>query len=127
MKRLLITLLASLSLLLPVAISAPAGATNIFGGCGSGSAAGTPHVCQSVNEQTGNPIVKILKAAIEVITYIAGGLAVIFILVSSLKFIIAGGGSEGVASARSTLIYTAVGIATLLLGQTLILFVINRL
>jgi hypothetical protein len=97
--------------------------------CDSYSGANAPDVCQDVQAQKGvstNPIIKIFKAAINIITYVVGIAAIIGIVVSGLRFILANGDSNAVASARTGLIYSLIGIAVAVLAQTIVKFVLDK-
>ncbi|HXR49536.1 MAG TPA: hypothetical protein VN778_00710 [Verrucomicrobiae bacterium] len=131
MKRLITTLAIAGALLFPaLALTVPAGAAiDIFKHSCSG-AASSSDVCQSVSEQQksgSNPVINVLKAAIETIAYITGALAIIFIIISGLRFITAAGSPEGVASARTSLIYALVGVAVSALAGSLVAFVLDNM
>ena len=85
-------------------------------------------VCQDVNAQGGNndPIIKILKAAVEVVSYVTGVAAIILIIVSAIRFIASDGDSGKVAQAKSTLIYALVGVIITVMAQAIIGFVLNK-
>ena len=100
--------------------------------CNSGNNTGTDasgtDVCKDVNAQgtNSNPIIKILKVAIDIVSFIAGAAAIILIMVSALRFITAGGDSAKVAQARGALTYALVGIAITALAQIIVEFVLNK-
>jgi hypothetical protein len=128
----IIPLLVSVLVMLAIpayALGGTASAADIFSNCGAGSSNGQPDVCGEVHSTSArsnnDPIITILKTAITVISYITGGASIIGILVSSLKFVTAGGDSKAVSSARSGLIYSLVGIAITVLAQILVIYVIN--
>ena len=128
MKKLLTILLLTFSLFTPaIAVSGNAAAVNIF----SKSCQGQPNssVCQEVNQQStkNNPIINIIRVAIEVISIMVGAAAIIGIIVSGLRMILANGDSNAVASARTGLIYSLVGIGVVVLAQTIVIFVIDNL
>ena len=131
MKRIFITLTALFTLSVPVfAISGSALAVDVFRPC-NGSAADTD-VCKDTgaqNENNGknNPIIDIIKAAITILSYIIGIAAVIGIVVSGIRLMTAGGDSNNVASARTGLIYSLIGIAVAVLAQVIVAFVLNRI
>lgn len=83
-----------------------------------------------VNEgigQTGNncddtAVTSTIQGIIKIISYIAGIVAVIMIIVSGFKFMTSGGDSGKVASARNALIYALIGIAVVVLAQFLVHF-----
>jgi ABC-type Fe3+ transport system permease subunit len=88
-----------------------------------------PDVCQDVEKQNNsgsNPFVRIIKAAIEVISFIIGVAAIIGIIVSGLRFILANGDSNAIASARSSLLYSLIGVAVAVLAGAIVAFVLNR-
>ncbi len=81
--------------------------------------------------QTGNncddtAVTDSIQAIIKIISYIAGIVAVIMIIVSGFRFMTSGGDSGKVASARNALIYALVGIAVVVLAQFLVHFVFTE-
>jgi len=105
---------------------------NLFGPCHSGSTTNTT-VCQEVTKQYGSndPIVGVITAAMEVISFLAGAAAVILILVASIQFITSGGSKGGdsgaVKGAKSSLTYALVGLAVTVLSQLIIVFVLDKI
>lgn len=132
MRQLLITLSLVATVLIPaVALSGQAAAVNPFSNtCNSGGAGSGSTVCRSVRDQQNNnnenPIIKIIRGAINVISFIVGIAAIIGLVVSGIRFMTAGGDSNAVASARSGLIYSLVGIAVVALSQAIVLFALGR-
>jgi hypothetical protein len=133
MKRIILIFALAAGLLSPIALGSGQGfAADVFNNCGNGSAAGTPAACQDANTQDANngqnnPIVKIIKTAIRILSYVVGIAAIIGIVVSGIRFMTAGGDSNAVASARSGLIYSLVGIAVVVLAQVIVVFVLEKL
>lgn len=130
MKRLTLIILTLITFSFPaLAVSGTAAAADVFQSC-NGSAAGST-VCKDAGNQGGNngnnnPIVDIIKAAINVLSYIIGAAAVIGIVVSGIRLMTAGGDSQAVASARSGLIYSLIGIAVVVLAQALVAWVLGK-
>lgn len=127
-RKLIMVALVFGCLAAPVALTASASAVDIFPPC-NGKAADTV-VCKDVDAQsksTQNPIVKIIKAGITVISYVVGVAAIIGILASAIRFITANGDSSSVASARSGLAYSLIGVAVVALAQTIVIFVLDRI
>jgi hypothetical protein len=132
MKRSLLFLTAFITLSIPVlTVSGNALAVDVFQPCSS-AAAGTD-VCNDASSQQGNntqgstnPIIKIIKAAIEVLSFIIGVAAIIGIVVSGIRLMTSGGDSNAVASARSGLVYSLIGIAVVALAQVLVAFVLDN-
>jgi hypothetical protein len=131
MKQLLIFLLLVVTLLAPASmlagratvVAAPAG----IGVC-SGTAKNTD-VCHDVSSQSGSndPIIKIIKVAINILSFIIGIISVITIVVSGVRMIFSGGVSQAVASARTGLIYAIAGLAVTALAQAIVAFVLDKI
>ena len=68
----------------------------------------------------------IFKLVVNVLSILAGALAVIMVIISGFKYITSAGDPNKVASAKNTLVYALVGIAVAALAQTLVHFVINK-
>jgi Type IV secretion system pilin len=127
-RKIALTLTTLCMLAAPIVLSGEAYAVNAIPNCGHGSASGTPAVCSEVSSQSskGDPVLTIIKAAIDVVSYIAGALAVIFIVAAALRFILSGGDANAAATARNNLIYALAGIVVVGLAQTLVIFVLNK-
>jgi hypothetical protein len=112
MKRIFLTLLAALTLMMPATLlvgQATAGVINCNNLHASNENLSGTDVCETLKKDNGsNPIIHIIKGA-------------------GFKFITGGGGSEGVAEARNSVIYVMVGLAVLILSQSIVEFVLNRL
>lgn len=71
-------------------------------------------------------VTKIVKAAIQILTLIAGIAAVIMIIVAGLRFITSGGDSSGISGAKSALVYALVGLVVVALSQLIVHFVLGK-
>jgi ABC-type Fe3+ transport system permease subunit len=116
-------------LLIPFTIAAvtQVSAANVFEVC-DGTAKNT-EVCKNVdpgNPGT-NPIIKGIKIAITVLSIIVGVAAVIMIIIGGLSFVTANGDAQAIARARSSILYALVGVVIVVMAQTLVLFVLDRL
>ncbi len=112
-----------------LALSGTATAADVFQTC-NGTASNTS-VCKDAGNQGGNngnnnPIIDIIKAAINVLSYIIGAAAIIGIVVSGIRMMMANGDSQAVASARSGLVYSLIGIAIVILAQALVAWVLSK-
>ena len=74
-----------------------------------------------------NAIAALVKTIVNIISFIAGMIAVILIVVSGIRFMTSGGDSQGAASARNMLIYAIVGLAIVALSQAIVHFVLNAI
>jgi hypothetical protein len=68
-----------------------------------------------------------VKTIVNIISFIAGIVAVILIVLSGIRFMLSGGDSQGAASARNMLIYAIVGLAIVALSQAIVHFVLNAI
>lgn len=127
MKKILATIFAAITLASPaVFATGQAAAVNVFQPCNDPAASGSG-VCNDAQNSTGNPIIKIIKIAIEIISFLIGIAAVIGIVVSGFRIIVSGGDSQAVASARSALIYSLAALAIAVLAQAIVAFVLDKL
>jgi hypothetical protein len=130
MRQLFLSILRLTALLvLPLALSlgVTASAVDVFPVCDGN--ASTTDVCQSVpNHGTAgdNPIIKALKFIILILSFIIGIVSVIMIIMAGLWFITANGDPQAVARARNTILYALIGVAVVLLAQSLVAFVLNK-
>lgn len=113
-----------------LAMVAPAYAVNIFPVCSSGSSASDTTVCKDALTGQGtssNPIVGIISSVIQILAIIIGVAAVVGIIISGLRMTLANGDSNSIASARSGLIYSLVGVAVAAIAQTIVTFVLTNI
>jgi len=62
----------------------------------------------------------------QVISVLAGAIAVIMIIIGGINMMTSGGDSQKFSNGRNTLIFAAVGLIIVVLAQALITFVINK-
>ncbi len=73
---------------------------------------------------TGSPTVEsMIHTVISIISYMAGIIAVIMVVMSGYKYMTAGGDSAKVTAAKNTLMHALIGLAIAALAQALVLFV----
>jgi hypothetical protein len=68
----------------------------------------------------------LLSKITSIISYLAGISAVLLIIISGFMYVTANGDSSKLNTARTTIIYAVVGLIIVLLAQTIIIFVINK-
>ncbi len=125
MKRFLLSLLIAGTLVLGVA-----------GAAGQAYAASPTdtakaEACQGITGQTGGTcpgggadLNKVLTAVLNVLSVLAGVIAVIMIIIAGMKYITSGGDAQAVASAKKTLIYAIVGLIVVATSQVIVHFVL---
>src|SRR5690348_11943193 len=91
--------------------------------------------CQGLNSQVngadcgGNSgaktVTNIIRAALQILSWVAGIAAVIMIVIAGLKYVTSGGDSGSISSAKNTLVYAIVGLIIVLLAQVIVQFVLH--
>jgi hypothetical protein len=135
MKRLALLMLIAATLLAPMGMTLQsATAVNVFKETcdkyqNNPPQGEVPSACKDVksqqNDLDSNPVVKIIRAAVNVISVLAGAAAIITIIVSGIRLALSRGDSNAAASARSGLITSLVGLAVIALAQVLVLIVVR--
>jgi len=125
MKRFIITGLASLTLFLSgQALVAPSPA---YAACPKEHTS-KGQVLQGIGETgsgcDGSKVTNTIAAFVEILSIVAGIVAIIMIIISGFRYITSGGEASKVAAAKSSLIYALVGLAVAALAQVLVRFVL---
>ncbi len=122
-KQYLITIAALLSLSAPALLPA-----TTYADCPAGDSA-KGQVLNGVGETGGCSdagFSSAIKTIVNLISYIAGIIAVIMVVVAGIKYTTSGGDSGKVAAAKNTLIYALIGVAVAALAQFLVHFVLTQ-
>ena len=130
--KLILTAFVALAILVGATFAIPnqASAVNLFTGCGTSSADGTPVVCSDANtgqNSKTNPIIDTIGSAIHILAIIVGIASVIGVILSGLRMILANGDSNSVATARSALLYSLVGVVIAAAAQLIVRFILNKI
>jgi hypothetical protein len=135
MKTRLLLLVATLFGIFYIAAPLTVGAFDPFGGVDCSGEQGNTAVCS--DQHSGNPIAGpdgVLIKITNIVAYIAGAIAVIMILVGSIRFITSGSdistGSRtdtDVEAARDTIVNALIGLAVIILAKVIITYVITKL
>ena len=75
----------------------------------------------------GVSVQRVLEVALHLLSFVAGVIAVIMIIIAGLRYITSQGSSEATAGARNTIIYAVIGIAVVVLSQVIVRFVVSRI
>lgn len=67
-----------------------------------------------------------IKTALDILSLAVGIIAVIMIIIGGLKYITSQGESAATSSAKNTILYAAIGIVIVILAQTIVFFVFDR-
>lgn len=93
-------------------------------------------ICEGVNSADGGggstcnaggtDIGDVVKLVINILSLVAGVIAVIMIIVGGLKYITSSGDPSSISSAKNTILYAVVGIIVVAFAQLLVRFVFFR-
>lgn len=89
------------------------------------NAIGAGSDCSSTNG--GTDVSKIIRLTVNILSVVAGIVAVIMIIVGGFKFMTSGGDSNKTAGARNTIVYALIGLVIVALSQVLVKFVLDKL
>lgn len=124
-------LLSALVLLTLCIIASPltAGAYDAFPklDCSASAKAQQSTVCST---GSGDPIAGpngVLIKAAYIISYVAGAIAIIMIIIGGIRFMIADGDPAAVKSAKGTVVNSLIGLTVIALAYSLITFVVTKL
>lgn len=82
----------------------------------------------SCTDDTGGPSVEgAIRSAIELLSYIAGIVAVIMIIIAGIRLIASQGDPKGLSTARNAIIYAAIGIIIVVMSQIFVRFILGRI
>ncbi len=76
--------------------------------------------------QSGGGVSSIMATVLNVLSLVAGIIAVVMIIIGGIKFMTSRGDPSATASARNTIIYAIVGIIIVVLAQSIVFFVLKK-
>lgn len=80
----------------------------------------------SCDTQASTKVDNLLANVLNILSFIAGVLAVIFIMIAGIRFITSNGDSNTIAQARTSIIYAVIGLVVAALSQIIVQFVIKK-
>lgn len=134
MKKFLTGFFILTSLLIPMAAVTEqrvAAGVDAFEVCKIETATGEkPTVCKDVSAQNQagtNPVIGTLKIVLNVLSFVAGVAAVVLLIINGLRLVLSNGDTNGVKNARSGVIYVLVGLLVVVIAQSIVIFVLDKL
>ena len=97
-----------------------ASAINVFGNCPDDAKSS---VCASKGENATSTV----KNVINLLIFVIGIIAVIMIVVGGLRYVLSGGDSAGINTAKNTILYAIVGLVVAILAYSIVNFVLTWL
>ncbi|TXG75979.1 hypothetical protein E6P97_04540 [Patescibacteria group bacterium] len=131
LKSLVISLIAAVPMLAPIAVPAVAHAAEFSPGgslnCGTSITLSEQGNCPSVDEgEATSKVNDAVRLALNLFSAIVGIIAVVMIIVGGIKYITSGGDSGNVTSAKNTILYAIIGLVVVALAQIIVRFVLAR-
>lgn len=128
MKRLrlmLLSLVAIVSFATPaMAHAAVIGADKIQeGACATTDGSGTD-TCSGGDAE--GSFKSTIKKIVDIFSVVVGAVAVVMIIIGGFRYIVSGGDSGNVTSAKNTILYAIVGLVIVAFAQIIVNFVINQ-
>ncbi len=77
-------------------------------------------------ESQGAGFGSLMQKIINIFSVVVGSVSVIMIIIGGFRYIISGGDSAGVTSAKNTILYAIVGLVIVLFSQAIIRFVLTN-
>lgn len=99
---------------------------------GSVAAQASEAVCDSLTEvgesctESQSTIQGVISFALNLLSWVAGIIAVIILIISGLRFMTGAGDPQSITTARRGVIYALVGIMVVILSQSIVRFVVNK-
>lgn len=75
---------------------------------------------------SGSGINNVLKTLLNILSFVAGVIAVIMIILAGIRFVTSQGESQSISAARNTVIYAVIGIIIVLLAQIIVRVVLSQ-
>ena len=67
-----------------------------------------------------------IRTAVRIMQVVAGVLAVFYMVYAGVKFVTSGGSSDGVKSAKNTILYATIGLVVVILAEAITQYVLKR-
>jgi hypothetical protein len=97
--------------------------------CNNPNVTEKPGYCKDSNISGDNPIIGphgVMTTVVKILSFIAGLLAVIMIIVGGVRYIVSAGNPQSISSAQKTVIYAVIGLVLAFVAQGLVVFVLSR-
>lgn len=75
---------------------------------------------------SGGRLINVIKATITLLTWVAGIISIIMLIIAGIRIATAGGDANKVGSARNAIIYALAGLVVVIMAQVIVRFVLNN-
>lgn len=122
LRGLIVSFAVITALLLPGVTTSAAVELYPQGACGN--TGGTSDMCTKGGEDS---LDSMIQGIVNILLYVAGAIAVLFILFGGFRFVTSAGDASKAASARNTILYAAIGLAAVALSFAIANIVLGRI
>ena len=124
-RKFIVTVGLVATLMAPLCINNLASA-QLFGNSKDAACQGVSAGTGGCSSAAGTSFDSTLHNIINVFSLLIGVIAVIMLMVGGFKYIMSGGDTNNINSAKSTIIYALIGLVVVALAQVLVQFVLNK-
>lgn len=125
MKKILLNLLAIITISISFGFSLSTSASAIVLSDQCTSSGSNSEVCASANSK--DDLGAIIKQITNAMFFIVGALAVVMIIYSGIRYTTSAGNPAGVTAAKNSLMYSIVGLVVAILAYAIVNFVVTRI
>lgn len=111
-------------LALSLAAAPLVGAVNVLEEACTSGGASSNKICEDAGVDDGK---KIVKNVTGILLFLVGAVSVIMIIFGGFKYVTSNGDSNQIQNAKSTILYSVIGLAFALLAQAIVVFVVDGL
>jgi len=80
------------------------------------------------DDTSGGPTAhSVVKTIVNILSIVAGIIAVIFVIIGGIKYITSSGEANNIKAAKDTIMYAIVGLIVVALAQVIVRFVLNKI
>ena len=126
MKKIKTILFVALLFITSVAVGTAVNASNDAGNQACSGLESLGVDCNASGQTAEQVAQQPIKSLINTLSIVIGAVAVMMIIYGGFKFVTSGGDADGTKTARNTIIYAAVGLAVVLLAQSIVFFVFRQ-
>ena len=76
---------------------------------------------------TGQSVPGLIKDILNILSFIVGAASVIMLVIGGMRYILSGGDSSAISSAKNTIVYAIVGLVVAVFAQIIVQFVLGKL
>lgn len=102
------------------AMTQPAAAINVFGGCNGNS---DTRVCRGQNDSAASLVNVIINAMF----FLIGSIAVLMIVIGATRYVTSNGDPGAVKAAKDTVMYAVIGLVVAIMAYAIVRFVLQQL